>query len=95
MSVRESAIERMIVSEAKRLGIRTIKLSAAGAGDAGKPDRLFYRQGKVAFMEIKAPGGRLTELQKKWLEELRADGMAADWFDNLPSAIQFLRTHLL
>lgn len=91
--MRESAVERLVVSEAKKLGIRSIKL--ASPGDVGKPDRMFYRHGKVCFIEFKAPGKKPTALQMKWINDLRTEGFAADWFDYLPAATQFLRDNLL
>jgi hypothetical protein len=87
--MRESAIERPVNAFAKAHGITSLKL--AGPGDRGKSDRMFTRHGKTAFMELKAPLKKPTALQLKFLSERRLDGFDADWFDNAPAAICWLR----
>lgn len=90
--MRESQVEKLIVSQAGRLGLKSRKMS--GQNDNGFPDRAFWKKGgdgKIVFMEIKRPGEEPTKLQLKRIEELRADGFAVDWFDNLPAAAQWLR----
>ena len=87
--MRESATEKSVNTFAKAQGITSLKL--AGSGDRGKSDRLFLRHGKAAFMELKATGKTPTRLQLRFLEERRIDGFAADWFDNAPAAIRWLR----
>jgi len=91
--MRESAVEKAICDFARKNGITPLKL--AGPGDKGKADRLFMRNGKAVFMEIKRPGGKPTELQLRFLRERLADGFQAAWFDNASDAIDWLRTHLL
>lgn len=78
--MRESAIEKKISEHAKAKGWLVLKMS--GAGDRGKPDRLFLRDGQAVFMEIKAPGKTPTALQERWLTSLIDQGFTATWTDN-------------
>lgn len=55
----------------------------------GFPDWCFVRalttrkihNSSVSFYEIKKPSEKPTPLQLAWLERLRKEGFAADWFD--------------
>jgi hypothetical protein len=89
----ESEIEKAIVEFAKKNGISTLKLS--GPHDRGKADRLFMHNGKALFLEIKAPGKKPTELQKRFLRERHYDGFPATWVDDKDDGISFLFDHLL
>lgn len=91
--MREAEIERRVCEQAKALDISTLKLG--GPHNRGKADRIFMRHGKTVFVELKAPGGRPTELQLRFLKERVADGFAADWFSSIPEAVKFLKEHLL
>ena len=66
--MRESTIERAVCAYAKTKGCLTLKLS--GQNQKGQPDRMFLFQGRVMFIEFKAPGKRLTALQARWLDRL-------------------------
>lgn len=92
--MRESAIEKKVNDFAKANGIISLKLEA-GRFSSGKPDRQFLYNGKVLFIEFKAPGKKPTELQAKWQEKLTASGFICRWTDNPGEAIQWLREELL
>ena len=66
--MRESTIERAVCAYAKSKGCLTLKLS--GQNQKGQPDRMFLHNGRVMFIEFKAPGKRLTALQARWLYRL-------------------------
>ena len=70
--MREKAIERQLVSAVKRLGGLCPKFISPGFD--GMPDRLvLFPGGRLAFVEVKAPGKTLCPLQvrrKGQLEEL-------------------------
>ena len=66
--MRESTIERAVCAYAKTKGCLTLKLS--GQNQKGQPDRMFLRDGRVMFIEFKAPGKRPSALQSRWLERL-------------------------
>lgn len=89
--MRESAVEKAVVAFAKEHGIGTYKLS--GPNDRGKPDRVFFKDGRVIFLELKAPKCKPTALQMKAITDIHATGTAATWADNAPLAILHLREH--
>jgi len=64
----ESTIDRAVCAYAKSKGCLVMKL--AGPGQKGQPDRMFLHQGRVLFIEFKAPGKRPTALQYRWLDRL-------------------------
>ena len=66
--MRESTIERAVCAYAKSKGCLTMKLS--GQNQKGQPDRMFLHNGRVMFIEFKAPGKQPTALQARWLERL-------------------------
>ena len=71
----ESTIERSVCKYAKSNGCIVMKLS--GPNQKGQPDRMFLRNGKVLFIEFKAPGKLPTKLQEKWIADLRWQGFQA------------------
>lgn len=79
--MRESLIEKKAVAQAKDKGWLSIKLS--GAGDKGKPDRVFLKDGRAVFIEFKQKGKRPTKLQELWLERLREKGFTACVVDDV------------
>jgi len=66
--MRESTIESAVCAYAKAKGCLTLKLS--GQNQKGQPDRIFLFQGRVLFIEFKAPGKQPTALQARWLDRL-------------------------
>lgn len=85
---KESALERKIIRYAKSTGWIALKFTSPGK--RGVPDRLFFRNGSVVFLEIKAPGRKPTVLQDWVIRELRGAGQVADWVDNFEDAQQIL-----
>lgn len=80
--MRESDIEKKIVSKAKGAGWMTFKLN--GPGDKGKPDRVFLAPGgRTVFIEFKAFGGRVSPLQKRCLAQLTSMGFECYVVDNV------------
>ena len=71
--MRESAIERRLVTEAVRRGGFAPKFVSPGLD--GVPDRLLlFPGGRLAFAEVKAPGKKLRPLQRRRIEQLTALG---------------------
>lgn len=89
--MRESSIEQKVCDWAKKQGVIALKLSGPNA--KGQPDRMFIGQGKVVFIEFKAPGKKPTALQAKWLDDLTAMGFNATGFDSSTAAIDYLKKH--
>ena len=73
--MRESTIERAVCDYARKHGVMAMKL--AGPNQKGQPDRMFLFKGKVIFIEFKAPRGKPTPLQEKWLRDLRTQKFIA------------------
>lgn len=88
--MRESDIEKEVCRYAKDRGMIVIKL--AGPNDRGKPDRMFLFRGKTAFIEFKAPGGRPTKLQLRWMSDLAEAGFPTIITSSVREGIEFLHT---
>ena len=72
-----------------------IKMAVVGAhGTAGWPDRCFIANGRVAFVELKAPGKKPTPLQEARMNQLRHAGAKAEWFDDADTAMAWLKITL-
>lgn len=91
--MRESTIEKEICKFAKEHGCLTWK--NAGPNARGTPDRIFVKDGKVLFLEIKAPGKRPTLLQERWLRKILEQNVPTGWTDSVSGGISLLREHLL
>lgn len=67
--MRESIIEKKLVDEAKKRGGLALKFTSPGFD--GVPDRIvLFPKGKMAFIEMKAPGKTMRPLQIKVKERL-------------------------
>jgi hypothetical protein len=80
----EKALQAQVLDLAHRLGWRTAHISSSirqvrradgyhfigDAACAGFPDLVLVRRGRLLFIELKAPKGKLTELQSEWLDDL-------------------------
>lgn len=88
--MRESVVEKTVNRFAKENGIGTFKLSGAHA--RGKSDRLYFKDSRVIFLELKAPGEKPTPLQFKNIRDIHATGTEATWADNVPDAVRILKT---
>jgi hypothetical protein len=79
--MRESTIEQAVCAYAKAKGCLSLKL--AGQNQKGQPDRMFLWDGRVIFIEFKAPGKRPTALQARWIERLNANDFHAWYCDDI------------
>ena len=71
--MREKEIEKILVSEVKKLGGRAYKW--VSPGNDGVPDRIVVFPGRPpVFVELKTDAGRLTALQKVQIDRLREIG---------------------
>ena len=61
---KESSIEKSLVRQCKAKGIMCLKL--VPISQIGFPDRTLLRNGRVAFVEVKKPGGKVAPQQKAW-----------------------------
>ena len=87
--VLEAAIEGAVERWAKTNKIMTRKMN--GQGNRSWPDRMYiFPDGKIAFIEFKAPRKKLTELQAIMLDKLHARHVDAEMFDDKRAAISWL-----
>lgn len=85
----ESGIENQIVRYVKSLGGRALKLALINR--IGFPDRTcLLPGGRVVFLEIKKPGGRVSMHQQVWLKRLRELGFVAEVVFSLEDAKEFI-----
>jgi hypothetical protein len=69
--VLEKDLEKKIVIKARKLGYLTYKF--VSPSNRGVPDRIFISEnGKLFFVEFKSKKGKLSELQKLKISELRS-----------------------
>ena len=69
--MREKVIEEYLRTEVKKAGGKAYKFISPG--NAGVPDRIVVLPGgRIHFVELKAPGGKSTPLQKKCQSDLAA-----------------------
>ena len=80
--MRESAIERRLVTEAIKCGGFAPKFVSPGLD--GVPDRLLlFPGGRLAFVEVKAPGEKPRPLQRRRIEQLTALGFRVFVLDRI------------
>lgn len=86
--MRESELERYFCRKLQEAGCLTYKF--VSPGNAGVPDRLIVAPGgRVAFAELKAPGGKPRPLQRMQIKKLRGMGCAVfvvdskEWADRV------------
>lgn len=79
--LRESVIERNLVTEVKKRGGLAVKFVSPGLD--GVPDRLvLFPGGKMAFVELKAPGKIMRPIQEKRARQLTTLGFRVYCVDN-------------
>lgn len=86
----EKVIEERLRDGVKRLGGVAFKF--VSPGNDGVPDRLVCLPGgRIAFIELKAPGKKPTPLQIRQMERLRALGQMAVVIDSLEAVDEYIR----
>lgn len=79
--MRESEIEKALTFEVKKRGGLALKFISPGM--SGVPDRMIIMKGgKLAFIELKAPGKKLRPLQIKRKRQLEELGFLVYCIDN-------------
>lgn len=86
--MRERDIEQILVREVKNLGGRAYKF--VSPGNNGVPDRIVvFADGRVAFVELKAKGGRPTKQQLIQMRRLRDLGQTVYLSVGIPGIVRF------
>jgi hypothetical protein len=81
----EKKIEQAACRYAKSRGALVYKFSSPA--HRGVPDRLFIKNGRVLFLEFKAPGKKPTKLQQRELDLLQGQKVVAFYVDSLTGAV--------
>jgi hypothetical protein len=91
--VLEKDLEKKIVIKAKKLGYIADKY--ASPSNRGVPDRIFISEsGKLFFVEFKSKKGKLSELQKLKISELRSRKQSVFVVNNEELAIGILTEYM-
>ena len=91
--MKESAIEAKVRRYCIREGLVCYKFTSPSYN--GVPDRLILGRGKVMFLELKSAKGKLTALQQRELDRIRAAGVTADVAYSYEQAIQIIADHFV
>lgn len=102
----EDAIQRTVVQHYRARGAPGVFMFAVPNGGrrrpieaaimkgtgtvAGVPDTIWIREGQIYGLELKAPGGRLSEKQVRTLEQLEAAGAICHVAEGLDPALRWL-----
>lgn len=86
--MREREIEQYLVKEVKKIGGLAYKLTSSG--NRGLPDRLCILHGVIAFIELKAPGKRPSDLQQLHIDHIKKRGHIALWIDSKAGVDAFI-----
>ena len=88
--MREKRIEQKLMMEVRRCGVMALKFVSPSY--SGMPDRLILLpDGKVAFVEVKAPGKKPRPLQIKRHEMLRKLGFRVFVLDAASDILMILK----
>ncbi|MEG2289067.1 MAG: VRR-NUC domain-containing protein [Clostridium sp.] len=92
--MQESKIERYLKKQIELLGGQALKFVSPGM--SGVPDRIvLLPQGKIIFVELKAPGKKLRALQEYRAKELRALGFRVEIIDTIEKVDMFVKGVIL
>lgn len=81
----ESKLQKKIIDDFTNRSFMVIKLMKTNTN--GIPDLLILKNGIAKFVEVKKPGGKISELQKYRIKKLREQGFDAVVMDGIDSII--------
>lgn len=88
--MKEGQLERRLKREVVKLGGQALKFVSPGM--AGVPDRIvLLPNGRIHFVEMKAPGEKLRPLQEKRAKDLTSLGFSVYTIDSLETIDSFIR----
>ena len=88
--MREKAVEQRLIKEVRSVGGMAFKFVSPGFD--GMPDRLvILPEGKIGFVEVKAPGKKPRPLQVSRMEMLKQLGCRAFVLDDISEIKMILR----
>lgn len=78
--ISESKIQSKIINKLEAEGYLVLKLIKTNCN--GIPDLIALKENKTMFIEVKQPSGKLSEIQKYRIAELKAKGIEVHvWTD--------------
>lgn len=90
--MRESYIESKVCEYARKKGWLTRKYTSPG--HAGVPDRIFFNwDGRILFIEFKAPGEKPRPLQEREHARLRERGFLVFVVDDIDEGKRLVDNH--
>jgi len=84
----ESQIEKKVCQYAVSKGALQYKFSSPSRRSV--PDRMFIIGGRVAFIEFKKPGGKLTKMQEREINKLADNGCLGAVIDSVETGKCFI-----
>lgn len=81
----ESQIQKKITAHYEKLGWMAVKIMKCSKN--GWPDLQIHKNGTTKFIEVKKPGGIISELQKYRIKQLREQGFEAVVMDSIDNVI--------
>ena len=81
----ESQIQKKIIDNFTDRGFLVIKLMKTNTN--GIPDLMILKNGVCKFIEVKKPNGKISELQKYRIKQLRKQNFEAVVMDGIDSII--------
>ena len=87
---RESVIQRQIIKHLRGMGAWVFNVHGSPYQQVGVPDLLVGYQGRFYAMEVKRPGGVLSPVQAKVMEEIRASGSVVGRVESIEEAVRLL-----
>ena len=89
--IRERDVEQALVRHMRTCGGLCLKFVSPGWD--GAPDRIcLWPGGRIAFAEVKRPGGKPRPLQERRAAQLRALGLTVAVVDSLEEAERFAKS---
>ena len=90
MMPKESLLQRQIIKHLRGMGAWVFNVHGSPYQQVGVPDLLVGYQGRFYAMEVKKPGGILSPVQAKVIEEIRASGSVAGRVESIEEAVKLL-----
>ena len=90
MTASEKKIQQDIVRHLRGIGAWVFKVHGSPYQQVGTPDLLVGYKGRFYAMEVKRPGGVLSPVQAKVIEEIRASGSVAGRVESIEEAVELL-----
>ena len=86
-------IQRQIIKHLRSMGAWVFNVHGSPYQTVGVPDLLVGYKGRFYAMEVKRPGGVLTPVQAKVIEEIKSSGSVAGRVESVEDAMKLLEEY--